>query len=254
MTLRFVSTFSRAVKKHGVFGTFARSSSWAAYQVTSWIRNRQRRREEMEFDRRHGVDTCSSSVLSHAPDVSSPNLQHGCGYQATPEKLFHQIMESLNLNYEEFDFVDLGSGKGKLLLLASEYPFRSIIGVEYCRNLHQISERNIGSYKSASQKCRNISSVLEDAAQFAFPGGPLVVFLYNPFDDHVMSGVLRSLEQSLEEKPRKAYLVYFNPVHEKTLTSSRLLARRPSSFSDCVIYEARIAVPEFASGGVVDRR
>ena len=75
-----------------------------------------------------------------------------------------------------FTFVDIGCGKGRALLLAEEYPFRKIIGVEFSRRLAKIAAANAAkSARSASQW------FTPTPANFNFPPEPLVVFLYNPF-------------------------------------------------------------------------
>src|SRR5689334_21303488 len=52
-------------------------------------------------------------------------------YQPTERELFHEMMAALaqhtKINFNHFIFIDLGSGKGRTLLMASDYPFRRIV-------------------------------------------------------------------------------------------------------------------------------
>src|SRR5690242_5062036 len=63
-------------------------------------------------------------------------------YQPTEPAAFHEMLGRLqqqpNFRFGDFTFIDLGSGKGRTLLMASDYPFRAIIGVELLPALHQI--------------------------------------------------------------------------------------------------------------------
>lgn len=78
-------------------------------------------------------------------------------------------------------FVDLGSGKGKSLILAADYPFKKIIGVEFPPELHQTAVRNIALF--SREKCiqEQIQLLCMDAEQYELPTENIVLFLYNPF-------------------------------------------------------------------------
>src|SRR5271163_4333301 len=179
---------------------------------------RRQRYGDMEYDWEHRVDTTSGTVgwrtrlrgLFHSP------------YQPTDPDLFREMMDSLPFFSEQFDsqqfsqqfefetftFVDVGSGKGRTLLMASEYPFRKIVGVELIAELHGAAEENIRAYHSATQRCVQIESVLADAREFEFPNEPLVLFLFNPLPESGLFSVLRRLEKSLGEAPRPVWIVY----------------------------------------------
>jgi hypothetical protein len=139
-------------------------------------------------------------------------------YQPTEPALFHEqigvLFQRTRLNPENFTFVDLGSGKGRTLLMASDYPFRHIVGVELLPSLHHIAEQNIAQYKSDSQRCFSLESVCADANSYPLPEGPLVVYLFNPFSEAVLGQTLRDIEQTLHEHPRPISMVYHNPQHE----------------------------------------
>src|SRR6202165_2780171 len=89
------------------------------------------------------------------------------------------MMARLPIEFDQFTFIDLGSGKGRTLLMASEYPFMRIVGVELIAELHQAAEENIRAYRSATQQCRQIEAVCADASEFVFPETPLVLYLFN---------------------------------------------------------------------------
>jgi SAM-dependent methyltransferase len=124
------------------------------------------------------------------------------------------------LNFRDFTFIDLGSGKGRTLLMASDYPFRRIVGVELLPSLHEIARQNLSQYKSDTQKCFALQSICADATAFPFPDEPLVIYLFNPFPETGMRRVFANLEQSLREHPRAVYVLYHNPLLEHVLTES----------------------------------
>jgi predicted RNA methylase len=129
---------------------------------------------------------------------------------------YQEAWSSLGIDPDGYTFVDLGSGKGKVLLLAAALPFRRIIGVEFSPLLHEIAVRNIARYLGPV-RCTP-ESICIDARDFEFPPGPLVVFLYNSFVDEVLSTVMANLERSLREDPRPAHVMYSCPLEADILS------------------------------------
>jgi len=142
-------------------------------------------------------------------------------YQPTEKELFHEMMDSLaqhaSLDFAQFTFMDLGSGKGRALLMASDYPFRRIVGVELLPALHQIAEQNVAQYRSDSQKCFALECICADATTFPLPADPVVVYLFNPFPESGLRRAIANMELDLRQTPRPAYVLYHNPQLENVL-------------------------------------
>ena len=180
---------------------------------------------DAEYDWEHRVNTSSAAVgwrdrllgVFHSP------------YQPTEPGLFHEMMGALSRQtgfaFGDFVFIDLGSGKGRTLLMASDYPFCRVVGVELLPALNLIAQENLNKYRSDAQKCFAIESTSADAAGFDFPGEPIVLFLFNPFPESGLQRVIANLEQSLREYPRKVYVLYHNPLLEHVLSASAILKR-----------------------------
>lgn len=164
------------------------------------------------FDWRHGVHTCGDANLTDLTLVGS-NANHGVFYHAAHPKFLFEVFSSLKIDYASHTFVDLGSGKGRALLVASEFPFAEIVGVEFASELHAIACENIRRYRSKSQRCENVRSVNLDAAEFEIPVTPLVLYLFNPFRPGVLTPVLQRLQRSLDSHPRDVTLIYAAPFH-----------------------------------------
>jgi SAM-dependent methyltransferase len=150
-------------------------------------------------------------------------------YQPTEPAAFHEMLDAVQqtpgpgqttLNFRDFTFVDLGSGKGRTLLMASDYPFRRIVGVELLPSLHEIAQENLRKYKSESQECFTFEAICADATTFSFPEEPLVIFLFNPFPESGMRQVFANLQQSLRAHPRSVYVLYHNPLLEHVLSEN----------------------------------
>ena len=180
---------------------------------------------DRSFDRKYGTTTSGVIALASL-DISSENAQHGVYYEPTPTRVFRSIMRNLPLDHGRFTFCDLGSGLGRTLLLASDYPFRAIVGVEFSETLHRIAEENIRVYRSSRQRCVAITSVCMDAAAWPIPEEPIVFFLYNPFLPPVMTQVLANIKSSLDRKPRPVVIVYYNPLSAHVIEDFAFLPRK----------------------------
>jgi SAM-dependent methyltransferase len=178
---------------------------------------RRRRYGDAEYDWQYRVNTTSATVGWRERLLG----QFLSPYQATEPALFCEMLERLKINFHEFTFIDLGSGKGRALLMAADFPFRRILGVEVLPSLHRVAQENIRQYKSDSQKCFAVQSLWGDARNFAFPPEPTVLYLFNPLPEPALAEVVARLEKSLRKHPRALYVLYHNPLLEVLVTRSR---------------------------------
>ncbi len=175
---------------------------------------RRQRYGDVDFDWDYRVDTTSATVawrgrllgLLHSP------------YQPTDPALFREMMDSPKIDFSQFVFIDIGSGKGRVLLMAADYPFRRVIGVELLPELHRAAKENVAKYRSDSQKCFAIETICADARDFVFPAEPLVVYLFNPLSESGLRQLLANLEQSLRQNPREVLVLYHNPLLEHVIS------------------------------------
>ena len=165
------------------------------------------------FDWQHGIRTCGNANLTGLT-ITGNNTAHAVHYHPSHPKFLFEVFNSLNVDFQSSTFVDFGSGKGRVLLVASEFPFAEIIGVEFAAELHEIASRNIRNYRSKTQKCKNVRSINLDAAEFQLPPTPLVLYLFNPFGPGVLTPVLRNLQRSIEANPREVLMIYMAPFHD----------------------------------------
>ncbi|MBV9182995.1 MAG: class I SAM-dependent methyltransferase [Acidobacteria bacterium] len=174
---------------------------------------RRQRYGDVDYDWDYRVETTSATVgwgtrfrgLLHAP------------YQPVDPELFRAIMSSLEFDFTEFTFLDIGSGKGRALLLASEHPFKRIIGVELLPELNQIASVNIQKFSSPLQRCHHIETVRGDATQFIFPPEAMVIFLFHPLPEAELRELMLRLSTSLASLPRPIYLIYAYPAFESVI-------------------------------------
>ena len=158
------------------------------------------------FEWRHNVQTRA--------DASEANRDWTPGFPYLPIRpnTARRVLQSLPISHpSDYTFIDLGSGKGRMLLIASELPFRRIVGVEMRPDLHAQAMENLLHVRRIRARCSRVEPLLVDATCYDFPTEKIVVYLFNPFGGKVMSTVLERLDASFEQHPREIVLVYVYP-------------------------------------------
>jgi glycosyltransferase involved in cell wall biosynthesis len=160
------------------------------------------------FDLRHGVDTRGVSAVTSF-SVTGHHLEEANAYEPIHLGELEIILSDLSIPFPQFTFVDYGSGKGRALLAASSFPFRTIIGVEFARELHETALQNIRRYRPSSQLCVVPTSIHADAAEYELPHHPLILFFFNPFKASLMELVVQKITQSLADSPREVFIIAY---------------------------------------------
>jgi predicted RNA methylase len=165
---------------------------------------------DVSFDRKHGVETAGVVEVDElvADRASKASAQR---YEATPPECFSFLVAEAGIGRPgDYSFVDLGSGKGRVLLLAALAGFRSVTGVELCENLHQVASANISRSRGLAVLPK---AILADATSYDFPPEPTLCFLNNPFGPQILQRTLENIERSLRDSPRDFRLIYYHCNH-----------------------------------------
>jgi SAM-dependent methyltransferase len=152
-------------------------------------------------DRRRGLSTAgdADNVALGIADLRNH------WYVPTDYETFQRAMRQVQVKPDDV-FVDFGSGKGRIVILAAALPFRRVIGIEFSAQLHEIAAANV-----AASGYPNVELVLADATEWQVPPDATVLFFYNPFDGVILSKVVANIQQSLARAPRKITIVYVRP-------------------------------------------
>jgi hypothetical protein len=204
---------AETVRERGVLGALVYYTG-AGFELLRDLSPARRRSRygDIDFDFDYKVDTTWANIGLR---TRLREWMSGGQYQPTEPEVFRRIISDLPVKPDGFTFIDLGSGKGRTLLMASGYPFRRIVGLELLAELDAVARKNIEQYGSEHQKCFAVESHAGDAREFDFPSEPTIVYLFNPFPQHVVRKVLANLQESLRTAPREVILVYHSLIHER---------------------------------------
>ncbi len=214
---RIWRTLERSLRKRGVVGSAVHVGAALARRVrgegAAPAAVPTDEAEDRDFDTRYGVST-GGEIPQTELDVAEKNWIHGSAYVPTSPVDFAKVLSGHGLALEETTFIDLGAGKGRVLLMAAALPFRRVVGVEFSPSLADVARDNAVRYKGP-RGCADIAVETMDATKYAFPRGPLAVFMYHPFDEKIMALVEANLSRSVREDPRRVVVIYFKPVHRE---------------------------------------
>lgn len=195
--------------KHPQFGIW---DYWRMYQARGIQLPFKYFVETHLFDLLNNTDTHTWLPKSQHETIPE-NFEHGTFYMSSwsseIQNSFHVIDKLLGDEFSEYSFIDIGCGKGKVVLTwrkacAQARKSQAIFGIDYyepfldiARNNNQRVFHDDGNYS------------YEDATKTRFQayGDKLIIYLANPFDEFILEKVITNLSSS------KSIIIYNYPVH-----------------------------------------
>ena len=172
------------------------------------------------FDKKYNIDTSGHLGMERFEDDNYIQ-ENGHDYQGTPIEILDALLNLVSnhlkeqKNFSSMTFVDYGSGLGRCLFLALEHNFNSVIGIEYCEDLHQMAQANVARARITEEQKKRINNLNVDAASYFPPEHDCILFLFNPFDLELMSQVAKNILQSFNDQPRNIFVIYYNPWYRQ---------------------------------------
>lgn len=160
------------------------------------------------FDRRFNVETAGTEepgFLTAEHDLKF----HARGYEPVTERMMRALLEMLpDTDLVSYSFIDFGSGKGRALFVAAEYPFRQIIGLEYSQELHEVASRNVATYRNP---VKNVS-ISRRCAWMQRPSGCRNI-INNPFDESLIARTASNIDGSVRAFPRPCFIIHLHSYY-----------------------------------------
>jgi SAM-dependent methyltransferase len=159
------------------------------------------------FDQTHGVDTSGLVPAAHLL-TGHPNDEHVTAYYGVAPSILRQLIvhwrETIPPHpIHRYTFLDIGAGKGRGLLVASQQHFKKVIGIELNPALAAIARMNAAQFAAAhaadstAPLLAPIEVLEQDALDYTFPRTPTLVFLFHPFEAPVLQQLLTNIETQL---------------------------------------------------------
>ena len=177
------------------------------------------------FDQIHGVDTSGLVPAKHLV-TGHANDEHVTAYYGVAPSILRTLINQWRETIpphpiSSYTFIDIGAGKGRGLLVASEYHFRKVVGIELNPALAAIARDNVAHWTeshgadSTADPIAPIEILEQDALEFDFPTTPTLLFLFHPFEAPVLRQLLRRIETKFAARLKSAQppaldLIYVN--------------------------------------------
>ena len=162
------------------------------------------------FDLRYGIDS-SQNVSLDKLNFQITNKREGVEYGTIAPYFIQKILELVKFDTSDI-FVDLGCGKGRVLLIASKFNIKKVIGIEFSPELYLIAQNNIGNCSSNNHfNTEKIDIIQKDVLEYVFNHHETVFFLYNPFSNKILNMICDQIKGSLIINPRRIIIIYVNP-------------------------------------------
>ena len=164
------------------------------------------------FDQAHGVDT-SGLVPAHHLRTGSPSDEHVTAYYGVAPSILRGLIQHWRDTapaepISAYTFIDIGAGKGRALLVASQLPFRRVLGVELNPTLATTARANIAAWTAAhtsdptADRIAPIALLEQDALELQLPPGPILLFLFHPFEAPLLAELLTRTQSQLAARRR----------------------------------------------------
>lgn len=185
------------------------------------------------FDQLHGTDTSGllpGTSIAQGTGVPAEELT---AYYGVAPSILHGVIDlwlrecAPPQSIEQTVFLDVGAGKGRAMMLASQYPFLRVDGVELNADLAEVARANFlrWEHDPAAEALTTLELHQADATRFPLPEAPTLAYLFHPFETKLLRRFLRNIETSLRSYPRPFDLIYVNAEHDSLLDRTRSLQR-----------------------------
>lgn len=178
--------------------------------------------EDYWFEKRNGLVTLGE-IESEDFIIASQNHALSEGYGPTRKRHFRKLMDQLPFPLGSV-FVDVGCGAGKIVLIATQYPFKRIVGIEFSPWLCQLARANLTVFEQRFVIVPEVEVVAADITEYEIQPDENVFSMCNPFRGAVMKGFLVNLTASLQAHPRPIWVLYNNPVEHDLIMAENLFS------------------------------
>jgi SAM-dependent methyltransferase len=173
--------------------------------------------QEIKGEKKYGIITTGVDELKKLEERGI-DTDHSTIYMPVSYSVLEEMFVQLNLliNTSFNHFLDIGCGKGRALCVAGHVGFSKVTGIDFSKEFCKAAEENL---TITQQQFPNLQYkvINNDAFYFEIPNDVDCIFMFNPFDDVIMSGVAENILESFEINPRHITVIYVNPLYKEEL-------------------------------------
>jgi SAM-dependent methyltransferase len=176
------------------------------------------------IDRQLGVET--SAQVPRSAQMSGVKMdKYAVQYQGLQPSILRKCLNLIGVT-DEMTFIDIGCGKGRALMVAAEYPFRQIIGVELSDFILATARLNFKNLTKKNARYGDVKLLHGDASDPPLDRGINVLAFFNSFTGDPVHFLIENMRQHLKASPEsEIWLICLNPVSFQAFDECGFLKR-----------------------------
>lgn len=192
----------------------------------------------MERDR----DVMYDKLLGVSTDLEQTDYEGGdyFAFQSTGYSSLEKIFNSLDMNQYD-SLVDFGCGLGRVLFFVSHRYMCRVTGVEYDPDLYELLLDNAEYYHVRFGGQREKFTLLnQKAEEYEIKPEDNYFYFFNPFHWEILSSIVENILASVQESPRKIYLIFYYCTPEYI----RMMRKYPLKLKEAIRLNAYFLDPD----------
>ena len=171
-------------------------------------------KDEIRGEKKYGIHTTGADELKKL-EANGIDTLHATIYMPVSYMVLEKSLAKLKQQYPSIQshFIDIGCGKGRALCVAAHFGFKKLTGIDFSKEFCDAAKLNCANTK-LNLPAAEFAVINNDAFYYEIPDNADCIFLFNPFDEIIMSGVVMNIRNSLKNTPRPLVIIYVNPLHK----------------------------------------
>ncbi len=148
--------------------------------------------------------------------ITSGDVKKASRYEAVSFYMLEQLFIAFRKIRGETSIIDLGCGKGRMMMVAAHYGFVNITGIDFAK---EVCEQAVANMKIKEKEFPEIKwkVINQNVEDYTIRPEDSVFFMFNPFKTQVLKNFLKKLDVSCKQVPRTTYFIYASPQHQQEL-------------------------------------
>ncbi len=170
--------------------------------------------KEVKGEKKYGLSSTGADELVSLANKGI-DIQNSTIYMPASYDLLEHVFGQLPMSSFKH-LIDIGCGKGRVLCVAAHYGVTQVTGIDFSKEFCDSAKLNLAKTKQLFPGL-SYKIVNNDAFYFEIPDDADCIFMFNPFNEVIMSGVVENIEKSIRRNPRQMTVIYANPIQKHLL-------------------------------------
>ncbi len=167
---------------------------------------------------KYGSNTFIPAELKNLT-ITKGDIKKASRYEAVSFYMLEQLFAAFRKISDQTSIIDLGCGKGRMMMAAPHFGFTDITGIDFAK---EVCGQAIVNMKRKEKQFPGIKwkVINQNVEDYDINPDDSVFFMFNPFNQLVLKNFLKKLDASCDQFPRTIHFLYASPQHQKLLSDN----------------------------------